>query len=89
MGKKDDLINKLFAKRMPRNFTIRELMLLMEQCNCKTFQGGRGSSIGFFHEPTKRILQFDLPHPENELYLPLVKKTKAFLIDIGEVEKDN
>lgn len=52
----------------------------------KKFQGGRGSGIGFVHSETKRILQFDEPHPGNELYDYQIKKTIQFLKDIGEIE---
>ena len=36
---------------------------------------------------TKRVLQFDEPHPGNELYGYKIKKTIKFLKDIGEIEK--
>nr|WP_297708723.1 hypothetical protein [uncultured Butyrivibrio sp.] len=39
----------------------------MKQCGCEKFEGGRGSGIGYYHVETKRILQFDGPHPGNEL----------------------
>ena len=58
----------------------------MGKCDCKKFQGGRGSGIGFVHSETKRILQFDEPHPGNELYDYQIKKTIQFLKDIGEIE---
>lgn len=35
---------------------------------------------------TKRVLQFDEPHPGNELYGYQIKKTIQFLTDIGEIE---
>lgn len=84
MPTKDKLLRKLFQKRLPRNFTVQELRQLMSQCNCLEGQGGRGSGIRFFHEPTGRILAFDSPHPQNELYLYQIKMTKQFLMDIGE-----
>ncbi len=34
---------------------------------------------------TGRILQFDEPHPGNELYLYHIKMTVQFLKDIGEI----
>lgn len=48
MPKKDDLIDKLCRKPRPKNFTTRELDLLMKKCDCEKRQGGRGSSIAFF-----------------------------------------
>lgn len=57
----------------------------MGKCGCKKFSGGRGSGIGFVHEETKRILQFDQPHPGNELYKYQIIKTINFLKDIGEL----
>lgn len=85
MPKKSDLIEKLCRKPSPKNFTVRELDLLMSKCNCKKFSGGRGSGIGFMHEKTKRILQFDQPHPGNELYRYQINKTIEFLKDIDEL----
>ncbi len=86
MPKKKDLLEKLCRKPSPKNFTIRELELLMGKCNCEKFSAGRGSGIGFVHNETKRVLQFDQPHPGNELYRYQIEKTKQFLKDIGELE---
>lgn len=85
MPKKSDLIEKLCRKPIPKNFTKRELDILMGKCNCIKFSGGRGSAIGFRHNETERILQFDEPHPGNELYGYQIKKTVQFLKDIGEI----
>ncbi len=86
MPKKKDLLEKLCRKPSPKNFTMRELELLMGKCGCQKFSGGRGSGIGFVHEETKRILQFDQPHPGNELYRYQIEKTKQFLRNIGELD---
>ena len=88
MPKKKDLIDKLYRKTYPKNFTVRELDVLMRKCNCTKFQGGRGSGSGYVHNPTKRIIQFDGPHPGNELYIYQVKKIRKFIDDIGEKETD-
>lgn len=88
MPSKEKLLNKLFQKRLPRNFTKQELNALMSQCGCLKGQGGRGYGIRFFHEATGRILAFDEPHPENELYPYQVKMTRQFLREIGEYEED-
>ena len=85
MPKKEDLLEKLCRKPSPKNFTMRELELLMGKCGCQKFSGGRGSGIGFVHDGTKRILQFDQLHPGNELYWYQVEKTKQFLRSIGEL----
>jgi hypothetical protein len=85
MPKKQELIEKLCRKPSPKNFTTRELKTLMQKCDCESFSGGRGSGIGFVHNATKKILQFDQPHPGNELYLYQIKKTIQFLKDIGEI----
>lgn len=85
MPKKKDLLEKLCRKPSPKNFTTKELDSLMGKCGCKKFSGGRGSGIGFVHEETKRILQFDQPHPGNELYKYQITKTINFLKDIGEL----
>ena len=86
MSKKNTLIEKLLRKPPPRNFTKKELDSLMAKCNCEKFSGGRGSGIGYYHNPTKRILQFDEPHPGNDLYLFQVKLTIQFLREIGEIK---
>ncbi|MDD3796417.1 MAG: type II toxin-antitoxin system HicA family toxin [Lachnospiraceae bacterium] len=86
MPKKQDLIEKLCRKPNPKNFTTRELDLLMAKCDCEKFSGGIGSGIGFVHTETERILQFDQPHPGNELYRYQINKTIQFLKDIGEIE---
>lgn len=86
MPKKKDLLEKLCRKPRPQNFTTRELDLLMSKCDCEKFSGGRGSGIGFVHNRTKRILQFDQPHPGNELYGYQINKTIQFLKEIGEIE---
>lgn len=65
----------------------RELDQLMRKCCCEKFSGGRGSGIGYVHTETKRILQFDQPHPGNELYKYQIEKVIKFLQDIGELEK--
>ncbi len=84
--KKKELLEKLFRKPYPRNFTTKELDSLMNKCNCTKFQGGRGSGIGYIHNNTKRVLQFDGPHPGNELYRYQIEKVKQFITDIGESE---
>lgn len=82
MPTKEMLLEKLSRRPMPANFTVRELDLLMKQCGCEKFQGGRGSGIGYFHPATQRILQFDGPHPGKERYRYQIKKTIQFLSEI-------
>ena len=84
MPSKDTLLKKLTSKPMPTNFTMKELDSLMKKCGCRKFSGGRGSGIGYIHEETGRIIQFDAPHPGNELYRYQVIMVKKFLADIGE-----
>ncbi len=86
MPNKKDLIDKLTRKPMPSNFTIRELDLLMRQCGCIKFEGGRGSGIGYCHDNTRRIVQFDGPHPGNQLYRYHIKMIIKFLKDVGEIK---
>lgn len=88
MPDKKELIKKLCMKPEPKGFSLRELKQLMAKCNCDFFQGGRGSGIGFVHRQTKRILQFDAPHPQKELYSYQIKKCKQFLKDIGEIGEE-
>ncbi len=86
MSKKEDLIEKLCRKPLPKNFTTKELDALMRKCNCEKNPGGRGSSIAYFHRPTGRILTFDGPHPGNELYCYQIKMTIKFLKELGEID---
>ena len=85
MPSKDALLKKLLTKPAPTNYTVKELDSLMKKCNCRKFSGGRGSGIGYIHEKTGRIIQFDAPHPGNELYRYHVNMVKRFLEEIGEV----
>lgn len=85
MPNKKELLEKLCRKPKPRNFTVRELEWLMKKCGCEKFQGGRGSGIGFLHTETKRVLQFDQPHPGNELYTYQINKVIEFLKNIDEL----
>ena len=86
MPSKETLIKKLMSKPMSTNFTVRELDLLMKKCMCRKFSGGRGSGIGYMHEETGRIVQFDAPHPGNELYRYHVNMVRRFLEEIGEIK---
>ena len=85
MSKKQNLLDKLLSKPSPTSFTIRELDSLMKQCGCRKFEGGRGSGIGYVHTETKRIIQFDGPHPGNELYRYHIKMVIKFLREVGEI----
>lgn len=85
MPKKKDLIEKLCRKPMPKNFTKRELDTLMSKCGCEKYSGGRGSGIGYIHLETTRVVQFDEPHPGNELYTYQIKMVINFLKEIDEI----
>ena len=85
MPRKSILIRKLLSKPAPTNYTIRELDSLMKQCGCQKFEGGRGSGIGYVHLKTGRIVQFDGPHPGNELYRYHIKMIIKFLKEVGEM----
>ena len=89
MPKKEELLAQLFASRMPRSFTVNDLDALMRKCNCEKRPGGRGSSIRFQHIPTGRVLIFDGPHPEDTLKIYMIKKVRAFLIDVGEYKEES
>ena len=84
MPKKDQLWRKLFANKIPRNFTTAELDALMGKCGCEKFVGGRGSAIGYIHKKTGRVLIFVGPHPGNELYIYQVKTVREFLLALEE-----
>lgn len=83
MPKKEALLDRLKSK--PTDFTTRELDTLMAKCGCKKFSGGRGSSFGYKHLKTGRIIQFDMPHPRNELYRYQVRDVISFLKEVGEM----
>ena len=87
MSSKDALMKKLMAKPAPTNYMVRELDSLMKKCGCRKYSGGRGLAVKYVHEETGRILEFDTPHPGNELYRYHVNAVKKFLSDIGEVEE--
>lgn len=87
MPKKEDLLEKLCRKPIPKNFTIKELDLLMGKCGCVKYYGGRGSSIAYIHSKTKRIVQFDGPHPGKELYIYQIKMIIKFLQENGEINE--
>lgn len=70
---------------MPKNFTKRELDALMNKCGCEKFSGGRGSGIGYIHLKSKRIVQFDEPHPGNDLYTYQIKMVINFLKEVKEI----
>lgn len=70
---------------MPKNFTKRELDALMNKCGCERFSGGRGSGIGYIHLKSKRIVQFDEPHPGNDLYTYQIKMVINFLKEVKEI----
>ncbi|MBO5543503.1 MAG: type II toxin-antitoxin system HicA family toxin [Oscillospiraceae bacterium] len=85
MPTKKELVQKLTAKRIPRNYTVRELDALMAKCGCEKYQGGRGSGIGYRHLLSGRAIQFDAPHPGKELYTYQIKAVIEFLKAIGEI----
>ena len=88
MPSKKKLLRKLFQKKLPRNFTKHDLEALLSECGCIKGQGGRGSGIRFYHVETGRIIAFDEPHPENELYPYQVKMIRRFVTEIGEYKGD-
>lgn len=89
MPKKEVLLEKLFRKQIPKNFTVHELDALMARCGCVKSQGGRGSAIAYTHVKTMRVVQFDQPHPGNELHAYQVRQVKKFLIETGEVKGES
>ena len=56
MPKKKELLEKLCRKPSPKNFTVRDLDLLMSKCGCEKFSGGRGSGIGYVHEESCNLI---------------------------------
>lgn len=85
MPKKEDLLEKLYRKPYPKNFTMRELDQLMSKCNCIKGDGGRGSGVKYTKKDTNQSLIFDQPHPGNELKKYQIEKVKDFMNRIGEM----
>lgn len=85
MSTKEKLLAKLFDRKLPHNFTKQELSTLMAACHCEKASGGRGSGIRFYHRRSGRILAFDEPHPEKELYPYQIRMVRQFLKETGEV----
>lgn len=85
MTKKKKLMEKLLFKPTPSDLTVRELDSIMKQCGCRKIEGGRGSGIGYVHISTNRVIQFDGPHPGNELYRYHIKMVIRFLKEVGEL----
>jgi len=85
---KEQLIQKISHPERAKAFTVKDLFSLMKKCGCIQLSGGRGSSIKFINNRTGRILIFDLPHPQNELYIYQRKKTIEFLKGIGEIKDE-
>ena len=50
MPKKENLLQKLCRKPIPKNFTKSELDILMKKCGCEKYSGGRGSSIAYMKQ---------------------------------------
>ena len=86
MGDKKKLIEKLTRRPKPTDFTTNELDRLMSQCGCSKHHGGRGSSIYYKDEATGNKLQFDGPHPGNELYPYQIKEVIEFLKFLKEID---
>lgn len=82
MPSKSELLQKLRRGKL----TKRELDTLMGKCNCRKASGGRGSGIAYIHS-TGRVVMFDEPHPQKELYRYQVKKVLQFLEDVAEMEE--
>ena len=76
---------KTYDKKEKADLTVRELDSIMKQCGCRKIEGGRGSGIGYVHISTKRVIQFDGPHPGNELYRYHIKMVIRFLKEVGEL----
>lgn len=84
MPSKKELLAKLFAKKIPRNFKVAELDYLMRKCHCEKDEAGRGSGIRYIHIPSNRKLVFDSPHPGNTLYPYQIKKVRQFILLVSE-----
>lgn len=86
MSKKEKLLERIQQKPIIKNFKKAELDSLMNKCGCEKYQGGRGSGIGYRHTKTNLTVQFDEPHPGDELYIYQIKMVLQFLKDIGEID---
>lgn len=89
MPSKKRLLDKLYSSKFPKSFTTHELDQLMGKCNCISSSGGRGSAVKYYHKETGRVLQFDQPHPGNNLYVYQVKMVRDFIDEIGEHDEED
>lgn len=89
MPSKKKLLQKLFQKGIPKDFSLREMDQLLRKCHCIGSTGGRGSSIKYFHSKTGRVLQFDKPHPGSNLYNYHIRMLRRFIEEIDENHEED
>lgn len=72
-------VSSRYEKLKPRHESIEQIIMARKEQNItqksgsEKYSGGRVSSIAYLHKETKRILQFDEPHPGKELYIYQIK----------------
>lgn len=85
MSQKENLIQRLRSK--PKDFTVKELDVLMTQCGCEKNTKGKtsGSRIAYVHTKTNRVLNMHSPHPKKELKLYMINRVIDFLESVSEI----
>ena len=85
MSKFEKAIERI--KKVPSDYTYRELKQLLEQLGFKEFNKGKtsGSRVRFYREEDMRIFNIHKPHPGDVMSAGAVKDIVNQLKELGEV----
>ena len=74
-------------KRIPSDYTYREVKQLLEQLGFKEYNKGKtsGSRVRFFRESDSRIINIHKPHPSDVMGIGAVKDIVNLLKGLGEI----
>ena len=74
-------------KKIPSDYTYRELKQLLEQLGFKEYNKGRtsGSRVRFFRAYDSRIINIHKPHPREIMNIGAVKDIVNLLKGLGEI----
>ena len=85
MSKLEKAIERI--KRVPNDYTYRELKQLLEQLGFMEFNKGKtsGSRVRFYRKSDMRIINIHKPHPGDELSIGAVRDIVKHLKELGEI----
>ena len=85
MSKLEKAIERI--KRIPSDYTYRELKQLLEQLDFNECNKGKtsGSRVKFYRESDKRIINIHKPHPGDIMSIGAVKDIVNHLKELGEI----